>query len=182
MEEELKMAEDLCAWYKCGQLYKWKGVDSLSMFINLKLKEVELFNMLVDDKVRGALFHTYFMDNLLLLAKQYNIKIDLNLIHVLKSILQFCQQRKHIMCNNVRIAGPYSMDPYIVFPNVSGEIDNYEPFQPGWIRVGDSVFQGDFTIGTGLGYHFEIIGNSMNKIREFIQNNFRWANVLVECF
>ena len=86
------------------------------------------------------------------------------------------------MCNNVRIAGPYSMDPYIVFPNVSGEIDNYEPFQPGWIRVGDSVFQGDFTIGTGLGYHFEIIGNSMNKIREFIQNNFRWANVLVECF
>ena len=88
---------------------------------------------------------------------------------------------KHIMCNNVRIAGPYSMDPYIVFPNVSGEIDNYEPFQPGWIRVGDSVFQGDFTIGTGLGYHFEIIGNSMNKIREFIQNNFRWANVLHVC-
>ena len=42
MEEELKMAEDLCAWYKCGQLYKWKGVDSLSMFINLKLKEVNL--------------------------------------------------------------------------------------------------------------------------------------------
>ena len=163
-------------------MYMWKAPNELTMFINLRSNEAELFDKLIDNKVLGTPFNSHFMNILLDFATRNGVELDVNLLRALKYILETCKRDKNVSCTNVRLAGPYAMDPYIVYPNITGRTDNV-PFDPdNWIRIGDSIFQGDFTIGTGLGYHFEIIGKTITKLRLFAENNLRWAKVLINCW
>ena len=69
-------------------------------------------------------------------------------------------------CENVRLAGPYEMNPFFAYRNIPGSKGNFSYDPDDWIRLGDSMFQGDFTLATGLGYHFRIIKASLEHLKK----------------
>lgn len=174
----LNVTASLCPWETCGQIYLWDGPGDLTMFINLRSDEVNLLARLIDDQVRGTALDDRFMESMVR-AKQNGVRIDPNLMQALEVIFLGCKLRAIPGCSKVRVAGPYEMNPYLVYKN-SNTVRHDLPIvqeDESWVRVGDSLFQGDFTLGTGLGYHFAIVGASITNTKEVLARSTRRFHV-----
>ena len=174
----LNVTAGLCPWETCGQMYVWDGPGELTMFINLRSDEVNLLARLIDDQVRGTALDDRFMESMVR-AKRDGVRIDPNLMRALETIFLGCKLREIPECSKVRVAGPYEMNPYVVYKNSNIAQHDLPIVQEdeSWVRVGDSLFQGDFTLGTGLGYHFAIVGSSIMNTKEVVAKNTRRYHV-----
>jgi hypothetical protein len=164
-KEVLENIEANCKWKTCGHMYLWTGPEDLSMFFNLRKSEANLFESIITDRVNGAPLNGQFMTSFLASA-HIGVQVDSHLKNVLKLVYEVCQQHTIVGCESVRLAGPYEMNPFFVHRNIS-QSEDYVPYDPDdWIRIGDSLFQGDFTLGTGLGYHFAIIRECVAHVKK----------------
>ena len=163
--EHLRTITDTCKWKVCGQIYLWSGSRTdLAMFFNLRWHEIRIFRKLIDDQVGGSQLSNSFLQNVSENSLNAGgITVENRLLRTLRSILVVCQQNRIPGCAEVRVAGPYEYDPFFIMPNASNSLKP-DVGSSDWIRIGDSVFQGDFTLGNGLGEHLTIIGNVVRSI------------------
>ena len=176
LNQTLQEIKARCPWFKCGSVYLWEGPDELTMFFNLKEYEVNIFQQLVQDKVQGASLDASFVNSFVASRSS-----NQDLVDAITRIFDYCTLYQIDGCEDVRLAGPYEMDPYFIYNQVQEKTKlggKQAPVAPGdWLRIGDSVFQGDFSQGTGLGYHFEIMGTAILNLKNALQNNMK--NLLV---
>ena len=157
--------QQMCEWQICGQIYYWYGSPrDLTLFFNLRWHEVIIFRQLIDDQVVGSRLNESFMERMLQLSQKLGrAPVDIRLQNTLRSLLEMCRQYEIPGCAEVRVAGPYEYDPFFITPNATKSFTTVG--DPGdWIRVGDSVYQGDFTLGNGLGSHLQVIGKAIQRI------------------
>ena len=142
------------------------------MFFNLKQHEVDILRELVEDKVQGASLDETFVNSFV--ASRSSNK---DLVDTITRIFDYCALYQIDGCEDIRVAGPYEMDPYFIYNRVLEETKlggKRVPVGPGdWVRIGDSVFQGDFSQGTGLGYHFDIMGTTIRRVKKSMQKNIK---------
>ena len=167
----LRRVQSLCPWDACGQIYLWDGSEKqLTMIFNLRWHEVQIFKEAIEDRSSGARLDDSFVQKLSRLGHaRRGVGVDGRLTEALRSVLAACRVRALVGCERIRLAGPYAMDPFFIVPREPNETltqDTAVSDPDDWIRIGDSVFQGDVTLGNGLGSHFAIIGHALRRWKE----------------
>ena len=172
LNQTLQDIKTRCPWFSCGSVYLWEGPEELTMFFNLKQYDVDVLRELVEDKVQGASLDETFVNSFV--ASKSSNK---DLVDTITRIFDYCALYQIHGCENIRLAGPYEMDPYFIYNRVLEETKlggkQATVGERDWVRIGDSVFQGDFSQGTGLGYHFEIMGTTIRSVKNSIKKNIK---------
>jgi hypothetical protein len=176
----LRRVQELCPFETCGQIYLWEcsTKKELTMFFNLRWHEVHIFKEVIEDQLLGARLDNSFMHKLSELGRAHGgIGVEGRLTEALRSVLAACQVRALVGCERVRL-GAYAYDPFFIVPQEpkttlteSSDGRSSAVSDPDdWIRIGDSVFQGYFLLGDGLGTHFAILGNFVRRWKEQSSN------------